>query len=112
MNITDLPCLNETVERLKKDFPWNDLSKLTAPMALEIFDVRLLLVPSRGAYAGNLAIRVSPEVNKFNADSLVALAVVYTLAKNNSNFKIVKGNDKVTNEPMLYFNQPKQGKKK
>jgi hypothetical protein len=111
MNITDLPCLNETVEKLR-DFPWNDLSKLTAPMALEILDIRLLLVPSKGKYAGNVVVRISPEVNKFNANSLVALAVIYTLAKDNSVFVILKGNDKVTNEPMLYFNQPKQGKKK
>lgn len=111
MNITDLPCLQETVEKLK-DFPWNDLGKLTAPMALEILDIRLLLVPSKGKYAGNIAIRVSPEVSKFNANSLVALAVIYRLAEDNSNFEIVKGNDKVSNEPMLYFNQPKQGKKK
>ena len=104
MKITDLPCLEETVEKLS-DFPWDDLSKLTAPMALEILDIRLLLVPSKNKYAGNVVIRISPEVSKFNADSIVALAVIYTLAKDNSSFSILKGIDKITKEPLLYLNK-------
>ena len=104
MNITELPCLKETVEKLQ-DFPWNDLKLLTTPMALELLDVRLLLMPSKGKYKGNVVVRISPEVNKFNANSLVALAVVYTLAKDNSNYKILKGIDKITKEPLLYLNR-------
>jgi|13_taG_2_1085334.scaffolds.fasta_scaffold00872_13 hypothetical protein len=104
MNINDLPCLKETVEKLG-NFPWNDLQLLVTPMALELLDVRLLLVPSKGKYKGNVVVRISPEVNKFDANSLVALAAVYTLAKDNSDFTILKGIDKVTNEPLLYLNK-------
>ena len=107
MNATELPCLKETVEKLQ-DFPWNDLQLCTTPMALELLDVRLLLVPSKGKYEGNIVVRISPEMNKFNADPLVALAVVYMMAKDNSNFTILRGIDRVTKDPLLYLNKKAQ----
>lgn len=97
--------ITETFESLAKDFPWGSLQYFTATMPIEIAGIRLLLIPCKDKYAGNIVVRLSPEVRPTNAKSLIALAAVTIAGEKNSDFKIIKGIDKQSKEPLLYLNK-------